>query len=143
MTRFGQILSTVNLNTDGGVLSNFLTLAAPVSTTSASLENITGFSFSLTLAETARILAIMTVEADSTDVGTSATGAWAISINSVDGGEIGRFLNGTNDLGSVTCLFRSASLSASAYTIQGRHYRRSGDKTVTTQAAYLFACVVI
>ncbi|MHC4225659.1 MAG: hypothetical protein ACYSUN_16835 [Planctomycetota bacterium] len=142
MTALGAILSTTDINEDGGAVSNGATLGAPVSTTAAALENMTGFSFSVTLAETARIVAIMTVEADSTGGGSNATGAWAISINSVDYGEIGRFLSGTNDLGALCVVGRSASLGAGSYTVQGRHYRRSGDKTVTAEKAHLVAFVV-
>lgn len=142
MTDLGAILSTQDLNEDGGPVSNFLALAAPVSTVAASLEDMAGFSFSVTLAEDARIFAMMTIECDSTGGGSNAEGAWAISINSVDIGEIGRFLSGTADLGALTVIARSAVLTAGAYTVQGRHYRRAGAKTVTSEAACLFAAVV-
>jgi hypothetical protein len=123
-------------------VSNFLTLAAPVSTTAAALENMAGFTFNLTLPTDGRIYAAMAVEANTTGGGSNATGAWAIAINSVDIGEIGRFLSGTNDLGALACVARSAVLTAGTYAIQGRFYRRAGDKTVTAQAAHLFAQMV-
>lgn len=117
-------------------------LAAPVSTTSAALEDMVGHDTTVTLDTPGRIAAVMSVEADSTGGGSNATGAWAIEINGVDYGEIGRFLSGTNDLGALCVAARSALLAAATYTVQGRHRRRSGDKTVTSEASTLVAFAV-
>jgi hypothetical protein len=89
MSLLGTIFSTQDLNLDGGAVSNFLTLAAPVSTTAAALENIGGFTFNISLTETGRIVAFMIVEAKAAG---DAVGAWAISIDGTDYGEIGQTL---------------------------------------------------
>ena len=142
--QFGTILTTAVISdqADGSAVSGYLELAAPVSTTAAALEDMSGFTFNVTLAASGRIMAVMAVEADSTGGGSSATGAWAIAIDGTDFGEIGRFLSGTNDLGALAIVARSGVLAAGTYAVQGRFYRRSGDKTVTAEAASLFAEVV-
>jgi hypothetical protein len=141
MTRLGEISSNqeVNLIADHGYDE-----ATGQSTTAAALEDITGLSFSVTIptGRTGRILARMNVQCSTTG-GSPATGAWAISINSVDGTEIARYLSGTNDTGALGCQARSASLSAGSYTVQGRHRRASGSSTVNTDVAELSAIAVI
>ncbi len=142
MTLLGAINSGTNMNTEE---------AAPIlsgedgvtgqSTTSATLEDITGLTFDLVTTVTGRIFAWMSV-GNSTTGGSPATGGWAISINSVDGTEIQRYLSGSNDAGSVSCQGHSASLSPGTYTVKGRHRRVSGSATVNTDVADLHAIFV-
>lgn len=139
MTRLGE------LNTDWAISAladvGFDTATAQ-STTSATLEDISGLTFDLDLAATGRIYAIMVVQCSTTG-GSAATGAWAVEINSVDGPEIQRYLSGSNDTGSVSTMAQSASLGAGTYTIQGRHRRVSGVSTVNSDTALLMAFAVL
>lgn len=116
------------------------------STTSATLEDITGLTFDLVvpagLPGDAAILASMSVQCSTTG-GSPATGAWAISINSVDGTEISRYLSGTNDSGSLGVQARVTGLGAGTYTVKGRHRRVSGTSTVNTDVAQLSAFAVL
>jgi hypothetical protein len=140
MTLLGDFLSSldVQLVTDNG----YDEVTSPVGTTSGTLEDITGLTFDVTLAATGRIVANMTVQTSTTG-GSPATGAWAISINSVDGTEIQRYLSGTNDTGSLGVQARSASLGAGTYTVKGRHRRASGSSTVNTDVAELSAIAIV
>lgn len=110
-----------------------------ITTVAAELEDMAGLEVILVIAETGRIWALMTAECDSSSGGTNATGAWAVQINGVDSTEKGRFLSGTNDLGSLSVQGRSIVLSPGTYTVKGRHRRRSGNKTVETVTGQLFA----
>ncbi len=138
MTALGAILSTRDVL---AVDDHDLGEATGQSTTSATLEDITGTSVSVTLDGTGSILACMTVET-STMGGSPATGAWAISINSVDGQEIARYLSGTNDTESVTVQARVTGLGAGTYTVVERHRRISGASTVNSDVAQVMAVAV-
>jgi hypothetical protein len=115
--------------------------ATGTSTTSATLEDIAGCTFDLTMTQPCRIHAEMTF-ANSTAGGSPATGAWAISINSVDGTELPRYLSGSNDNGIGAVQTRSGVLGPGTYTVKGRHRRVSGSSTVNTDVAQLFALCV-
>jgi hypothetical protein len=139
MTRLGELNSNydVEIVADAGYDE-----ATGLTTTSATLEDITGLTFDVTLPATGRIMADMVVQTSTTG-GSPATGAWAISINSVDGTEIARYLSGVNDTGALAVLARSISLGAGTYTVKGRHRRVSGASTVNTDVAQLSAIAVI
>jgi hypothetical protein len=141
MTTLGEIPSdeTVHLVVDEGYAE-----ATAQPTTSPSLEDITGTSFSLTVpsGETGRIVGRMTVQCSTTG-GAPATGAWAVSINSVDGTEIARFMSGTNDTGALAVQARETGLAPGAYTVVGRHRRVSGTSTVNSDVAQLEAVVFL
>lgn len=111
------------------------------STTSATLEDIPGLTFSLTLKVNARIKANLTLQT-ATIGGSPATGSWAISIGGVDGSELARFLSGSNDDGIVCVQERSDELSPGAYTVTGRCRRVSGASSVNAVLAQLSAMVV-
>jgi hypothetical protein len=120
-------------------------ITSTVSTTSATLVDVTGLTFDLTiptgLPSTARIVANLSVQCSTTG-GAPATGAWAISINSVDGTEIARYLSGTNDTGALGVQARSGSLGAGTYTVVARHRRVSGTSTVNTDIGELSAIAI-
>lgn len=111
------------------------------STTNVALEDITGLTFDLVTAVQGRIVALMTIDCSTTG-GAPATGAWAISINSVDGTEMTRSLSGFNDMGALSVQARSASLAPGTYTVKGRHRRVSGASTINTDIAQLSALFV-
>jgi len=116
------------------------------STTSATLEDIPGLTFNLTipagLPSTAVIRASMAVQCSTTG-GSPATGAWAINIAAADGTEIARYMSGLNDTGSVSVKMRASGLGAGSYVVKGRHRRISGASTVDTDVAQLEAIVVL
>jgi len=110
------------------------------STTSAVLEDIPGLTFDIEMTKGGQICARMTVECSSTGAANN-TGAWAISINGVDGTEIQRFLSGTSDTGAMA-VQAAADLPAGTYTIKGRHRRAGGAGTINTDVAQLSAIMI-
>lgn len=130
----------------GGALDGVAAVEGWVETTGTStvagaLENIAGCSFVLTLPMAARIKALMTFSASTTG-GAPAVGAWAISINAIDGTELPRNLSGVLDQGIGAVQARSLILPAGPYTVQGRHRRVSGASTVNDDVAQLSARLV-
>ena len=142
MTDFGDVKSEweggINLGHD------FDEITSPVSTTSATLVDITGLTFDLVVptGAVAHILATMTVQCSTTG-GSPAVGAWAISIGGVDGTEIQRSLSGTLDTGSLSVQAGRTGLTAGTYTVKGRHRRVSGSSTLDTDVAQLLAEAVL
>lgn len=112
---------------------------AAQTTTAAALEDIPGLTFDVVLPARGRILADMSVQCDA--LAAVATGAWAISINGVDGTEIQVALT-VGIARSASVQARSAFLQAGTYTVKGRHYRAAGAGTVETDVAQLSALVV-
>ena len=117
-------------------------LVAPITTVSATLVDITGLTVTVTLNNTARILAFLVFSCSSTGGGSNALGGWAVSIDGTDGTEMQRFLSGSNDQGIGAAMMRSAAKTAGAYTINGRHRRVSGSKTISTDLATLIVVVM-
>jgi hypothetical protein len=142
MTDFGAIPTNIAaaISLDNGYDETIGT----VGTTSATLEDITGLTFDVTIptGRTGRIVASMMVQTSTTG-GSPATGAWAININSVDGTEIQRYLSGTSDTGALAVQARQTALSAGTYTVKGRHRRVSGVSTVNTDIAQLSALAIL
>lgn len=143
MSALGTILSTTDMNTEEAapILNGYDEETGGVSTTSAVLVDITGLTFDLTTITSGRILALMTFAASTTG-GSPATGAWAISINGVDGTELSRYLSGSNDMGLGPVQARSATLAAGTYTVVGRFRRVSGSSTLNTDVSQLSALFV-
>ena len=116
------------------------------STTSATLEDITGLTFDLEvptgLPSTAKIQAIMVIQCSTTG-GSPATGGWAININGSDQTEIQRYLSGTNDMGVLVVMANVTGLSNGTYTVKGRHRRVSGASTVNSDVAQLKAVAIM
>lgn len=141
--RFGEINSNLNIES---VADQDYDEVTTQPTTSATLEDIAGLTFNLTvptdLPSVAVIRAILVVQCSTTG-GSPATGAWAISIDAADGTEIQRYLSGTNDTGVLVVMARTAGLGAGTYTVKGRHRRVSGASTVNTDVAQLKAEVVM
>jgi hypothetical protein len=138
MTDFGAIPTEIAA---AMVLDNgYDEVTSPVGTTSATLEDITGLSFTVTIptGRTGRIVAHMAVQTSTTG-GSPSTGGWAISINSVDGTEIQRYLSGSNDTGALVVQSRQTALSAGTYTVKGRHRRVVGASTVNSDVTILSA----
>jgi len=118
--------------------------ATAAATTSAALTDIAGLSFTVDVptGQTARIYADMSFQGSTTG-GAPSTGAWAVSVNAVDGTELKRYLSGTNDTGIGGVKTRSAVLGAGAYTVKGRFRRVSGGSTINTDVAQLSAFVAL
>lgn len=142
MTEFGAIPTEIEAGVLVGCDCDDIT--SPVSTTSATLEDITGLSFDVTIptGRTGRIKAALIVQCSTTG-GSPATGGWATSIGGVDGTEIQRYLSGTSDTGAIGAAQTRKALSAGTYTIKGRHRRVSGASTVNTDAATLTGMAVL
>lgn len=113
----------------------FQNLSSPLTTTSATLEDMSGVNCTVTLETTASIVGIMTTELVGATLG--ATVAIAVSINSVDGDEIQTDLVvGVNQAAAVQ--YESAALPAGTYTVQGRWRRVSGSGTPTLNKVQLY-----
>lgn len=145
MSGFGAFLSSLNARvlTD----TDFDEITSQVTTTAASLEDITGLTVDVTIPAgipgTAAIVAIMVVQCTATAAG--ALGGWAVNIDGTDKQEIQRYLaSGGSDTGALMVLGRTTGLSADqTITVKGRHYRVSGSGTVNTDVAQLFVMVVM
>ena len=140
MTDFGAIPTNSSVNVVSG--SNYVETTSTVTTTSATLADITGLTMTVTLSQAGRIRANMSVQTSTTG-GAPATGGWAISINSVDGTEMSRYLSGTNDRGSLSVQSQVTGLGAGTYTVKGRHRRISGSSTINTAKAQLSALAIL
>lgn len=113
----------------------FQNLSSPLTTTSATLADMTGVTCTVTLEDSAKIVGILTTELEATTL--IATAAIAVSINSVDGDEIQMDLAvGINQ--AATVQYESTTLVAGTYTLQGRWRRVSGTGTVTLNKAQLY-----
>lgn len=132
MTALGDILSSRTAFIP--VHANLTEVVTPVTTTSATLQNITGATDSVTLPAAGRIICEMNVQSSVSPVG--STGGWTVSINSVDGTEMQRVISGSGDIGSAMAA-ASANLGAGTYTIWGRHRRVSGSGTISTDKTQL------
>ena len=114
-----------------------------LTTVSATLENMSGLTVNVTLANPGRIWAMMTFETSTSGGGGATNGGYAISINAVDGTELQRNLSGTQDLGIGAVQSRTlVVLPAGSYVVQGRFRRVSGASTLAVGEAQLFALVV-
>jgi hypothetical protein len=126
---FGDIKS----NWGSGILvaQGFASIAGFVTTTSGTLVDVTGLSFSITLPAPGDIWALFNLEAQSTGGSGAILSAWAVSINAADQTERQRYLSGTNDRGLGGVAGR-VSLGAGTYTVTARHRRVSGASTLNT-----------
>jgi hypothetical protein len=142
MSLFGSILSSTDLASEEAKPTvNGFDEATSQSTTSGTLEDIAGNSISVTTPVSGRILALLLVQCSTTG-GAPATAAFAVSINSVDGNEMQRYLSGTSDTGGAAAASQSGILAAGTYTVQGRFRRVSGSSTVNADRAQLLALFV-
>jgi hypothetical protein len=142
MTNLGDIKTDLP---SGVVLdSGFVSITTPVGTTSATLVDITGASFTVTVPTGAvgRILAAMNVGCSTTG-GSPSTGAWAVSVAGVDGVEIPRYMSGTNDNGALGCRSWATGLTAGTYTVKGRYRRVAGASTINTDVAEISAFLIL
>lgn len=139
MSLFGNYISSWAMNLVSDANGDQVTTTQ--TTTSPALEDIPGLTFDLILPAAGRILAIMTVESKR-DGPTATVGAWAISINGVDGQEKQRQFPTNGSPGSCTVM-AFASLAAGPYTVKGRHRRVSGTSDVDTDISQLLAIAVV
>lgn len=141
MTDFGAVPTEIPSSIV--VANGYDEITSPVTTTSATLEDITGLTFNLTVpaGSTATIVACMTLQCEAG--GANVTGAWAISINSVDGPDVERNMSTANTTGSVACQHRQIGLTAGSYAVTGRHRRVSGASTANTDSAQLSGMVLL
>lgn len=108
-----------------------------ISTTNASLEDMTGLSTSITLAQTAAITATMTVNTN-VSVSLATIGGFAISINGVDSTVMTQAYFGLGSEETVVVTFEQ-TLAAGTYTVKGRFKRVSGVGTVNVDLAQIEA----
>jgi hypothetical protein len=145
MSGLGAFLSNLNVRvlTD----ADFDEITGTVTTTAASLEDITGLTVDVTIPagipNTAAIIAIMVVQCSASSSG--ATGGWAVNIDSADKQVLARYLaSGGSDTGVMMVMGRTTGLSADqTITVKGRHYRVGGSGTVNTDVAQLIVLVVM
>ena len=140
MTNFGAIPSNIAAKI---ALASGAVEITGLTTTSATLADITGCTFDVTIptGRTGTILALMSVQCSAATA--TAVGAWAISINSVDKQELRQSLQTVGVFRSVSVQGVTTGLSAGTYTVKGRHRRVSGTGTINTGVAQLMALVLL
>jgi len=125
----GELLVADGTTGPGGISpSSYVEMTTPDSTTSASLEDITGATTTITLQRTSHVAAWMACH-----VSASATCDLGLAINfdGTDHDETTEHLT-TVDEGNVTVMHRTAAeLPPGTYTIKGRMRRVSGGGTPT------------
>jgi len=126
----------------GKLPNSYVELAAPVSTTSATLEDVSGMSVNITLDEAVEIAVVTSFEIATQSGASASTIGIAININGTDYDEYQRYLSGTNDFGIGAITHRSAELAPGTYTVKLRFRRVSGVATPGLNHADLlvFAC---
>lgn len=127
----------------GQIANGYVATSTGQTTTSATFVDVPGMSCSVTLSQTADVVAWSSFEWASTGAGLLATAGWRIVINSDNGQE--------NDDGStVTIVDQVASvmhrttsqLAAGTYTVKLQFLRQAGTQTVSFIAGELFAMVL-
>lgn len=119
--------------------SGYVELPAPDTTTSPVFVDVVGLSTTVTIRSRTRIVGYLSWECETVGIGTPATAGFAVSIATVDGQEIDRFLSGTNDVGAGPSQYRSAVLPAGTYIVKGRWKRIAGAATLQLNHAQLSA----
>jgi hypothetical protein len=109
------------------------------STTSASLEDITGSTLDITLQQAGKIAVTMAFSCYTVSGAASSTIAFSVSIDGTDHDEMQRYLSGTSDRGIGALTHLSDELAAGTYTVKGRFRRVSGTATPGTDHVSLVA----
>lgn len=123
-------LSKKGAGVTGEIPNSYVETSTPQGTTSATLEDVTGMSTTITLTATTNIVAIASFQAQTQSGASASTIAVAISINGVDHDETQRYLSGSNDVGIGAIVHRTATaLPAGTYTVKLRFRRVSGVST--------------
>lgn len=114
----------------GSLPSGHVNLATPQGTTSATLEDVTGFSTTVTLDAPVHILAMASFELETQSGAAESVMAVAINIDGTDHEETAKYLSGSNDLSIGTIIHRTTTpLAAGTYTVKVRFRRVSGTAT--------------
>lgn len=125
----------------GEIPSSHVEILSPVSTTSATLEDVPGMSVTITLGATAHIMAVASFEVETQSGGSSSTIAIALQVNGVDHQESARDLSGTSDTGIGAITHRTDTpLAPGTYTVKLRFRRSTGSSTPGINNASL--CVI-
>lgn len=130
----GELLVADGTSGNGDNLSSYVEMTTPDTTTSASLEDLTGATTTITLQTTSHIAVWMSCHVSASGV---CDYGIAINIDGVDHDEVVTHLT-TVDEGNVIVLHRTATaLAPGTYTVKGRHRRVSGGGTPETDRADL------
>ena len=119
-------------------LRGFATISSPVSTTSATLVDVTGVTTTITLVVTSGIWAVCTFGCSSSVAGGCVIEV-ALSINGTDYQAHQRALSGSSDQGMGSVAYYVAGLTAGARIVKLRFRRVSGSGTPQITSANLFA----
>lgn len=111
----------------GEMASEYVEMTTPRTTTSATLEDITGAAASITLPVAGKIAVFMNCEVSSDGI---CSLGLAISIDGTDHDETTIHLSGSADSGAASIIHRSATLAAGTYAIKGRFRRVSGSPKI-------------
>lgn len=109
------------------------------STTSASLEDITGASLTITTQRAGKVFVTMAFSCYTVSGAAPSTIAFAINVNGTDHQELQRYLSGSTDRGIGAVVHLSDELAAGTHTIKGRFRRVSGVATPGTDELSLVA----
>jgi hypothetical protein len=126
--QFHTGLLIVDASTRGGKIpSAYDEMTTPVTTTSATLEDIAGVSTTITLAAASEIAVWLNCAVSSDGI---CDLGLAVNIDGTDHDEVITHMNGTTDSGVSSVIHRSGELAAGTYTIKGRFRRISGSPKI-------------
>ena len=107
--------------------SSYVEVTSQRTTTSATLEDVTGGSTTITLGITGKIAVFMSGEAVSDGICTLGI---AVNIDGTDHYETHTHLSGSSDAGTFSTVHRSGDLAPGTYTVKARFRRVSGSPKI-------------
>jgi hypothetical protein len=131
-------LAGCNSGIPGVIPSSYIAIDTEVSTTSGTLEDVTGLETTISLQQTTYITAQMTYDGKLVSGSTGAVMGIALNIDGVDYEEEEISLSATDERNPGCVIARSATaLEAGIYTVKGRFRRISGSDTPGFERANL------
>jgi hypothetical protein len=113
-------------------------MTTPVGTTSATLEDVTGASITVTLPTAKDVLVYATFEIETQSGASPSTLGLAINGDGTDGTEVSRYLSGSSDRGLGSVMARFTGVAAGSRTFKLRFRRVSGSATPGINVAQMY-----
>ena len=113
----------------GKLPSAYVELVSPIGTVSASFEDVSGMSTTITLDEAVEISVMASFEVQTQSGASASTIELCFSIDGVEHDPVKRYLSGSNDVGIGALVHRTGELAAGTYTVKLKFRRVSGVST--------------